>query len=689
MVITDASGAERPDPVSDPFADLDAYVNLPRVAGLWLSPDGTRLVVGAGTPDHTNTRYSTALWDVDRDGRRPARRLTRSVEGESDAAFTPAGDLLFVSARPGPGSDDDHDKRATLWLLPAAGGDPSLLASPAGGVRGVAVSESGTVVFGSAMLPSATDAESDTELRTQRKDKAITAVLHEQYPVRFWDRTLGPDHTRLLTAALDGPAPIEPRDVTGHVGNALDDESTWDIAPDGATIVTRWSVGEPGGSERRTIVAIDVATGERRTLADDADHDFENPRISPDGTQVAMAVNRRITPKDPGDQWVAVVPVAGGEIRHLTQSWDRWPKELRWAPDGRELLVTADHHGRTPVWRVDVATGDVTRLTLDDGAYVDVRVSPDGERVYALRYAMDSPPRPVRIAMDGTSTIQYLPGPAEALGLTYEVPGRVREVTTTAADGTEVRGWLALPRGASAESPAPLLLQIHGGPVMNASVWSWRWNPWLHVAKGYAVLMPDFALSTGYGVEFIRRGWGQWGGAPYTDLMTITDAAQTRPDIDETRSAALGGSYGGYMANWIAGHTNRFDAIVTHASVWYLDECNKTSDFAYYFNREMPFDIADANSPHRFADAVTTPMLVIHGDKDYRVPVEQAMRLWWDLAARSTSPDGSSPHKFLHFPDENHWILTPNHAKLWYATVHAFLAHHVLGEEWQRPELLG
>ena len=119
---------------------------------------------------------------------------------------------------------------------------------------------------------------------------------------------------------------------------------------------------------------------------------------------------------------------------------------------------------------------------------------------------------------------------------------------------------------------------IHGGPLGSWNAWTWRWNPWLLVAKGYAVLLPDPALSTGYGQSYIQRGWGGWGRAPYTDLMEITDAAVDRPDIDATRTAAMGGSFGGYMANWVAGQTDRFNAIVTHASLWALDQFGPTTD---------------------------------------------------------------------------------------------------------------
>jgi dipeptidyl aminopeptidase/acylaminoacyl peptidase len=251
---------------------------------------------------------------------------------------------------------------------------------------------------------------------------------------------------------------------------------------------------------------------------------------------------------------------------------------------------------------------------------------------------------------------------------------------------------LALPADASASDPVPLLLWIHGGPLSSWNSWSWRWNPWLMVAKGYAVLLPDPALSTGYGQAMLRRGWGEWGGASYTDLMAITDAAEARPDIDETRVAAMGGSYGGYMANWVAGHTDRFRAIVTHASLWALDQFGPTTDEAGYWLREMTPQMALDNSPHLHADAIRTPMLVIHGDHDYRVPIGEALRLWWDLVSRHPGDgDGSGetlPHRFLYFPDENHWILTPQNAAVWYETVLAFLDHHVLGADWETPDLL-
>ncbi|HUG86742.1 MAG TPA: prolyl oligopeptidase family serine peptidase, partial [Euzebya sp.] len=176
--------------------------------------------------------------------------------------------------------------------------------------------------------------------------------------------------------------------------------------------------------------------------------------------------------------------------------------------------------------------------------------------------------------------------------------------------------------------------------------------------------------------------------APYTDLMALTDATVGRPEVDETRTAAMGGSFGGYMANWVAGHTDRFDAVITHASLWALDQFGPTTDAYHYWRRELSPQMSSDNSPHLHVDAITTPMLVIHGDKDYRVPVGDGLRLWAELAERHQGPQGTMPHRFLLFPDENHWILKPQHVRIWYQTVFAFLRWHLRGEPWTTPDLL-
>jgi dipeptidyl aminopeptidase/acylaminoacyl peptidase len=439
----------------------------------------------------------------------------------------------------------------------------------------------------------------------------------------------------------------------------------------------------PAGRRSR-VVLTETATGETRVLVDDPLADVSVPRFSPDSASLVCVRETRSTYAEPPDYTLLLVDLPGGAARELTAGFDRWPSAPQFSADGTAVYFLADDDGRHAIFRAPVTGGAPVRLTAD-GAYSDLQVARDGSALYALRSAHDSPPLPVRL--DPAAPMQdpaALPSPG-ALG---PMPGALHEVEATAGDGARVQSWLVLPDGASAESPAPLVLWIHGGPLMSWNSWSWRWCPWVLAARGYAVLMPNPALSQGFGLDFVRRGWGEWGGAPYTDLMAAVDAAGQRPDVDAARTAAMGGSFGGYMANWVATRTDRFRAIVTHASLWDLDSFTGTTDAAYYWEKEWGDPLREPkryeqNSPHRYADAIRTPMLVVHGDKDYRVPIGEALRLWYDLQKRGI------PSKFLYFPDENHWVLTPGNAQVWYETVLAFLAHHLRGEEWKRPELLG
>lgn len=667
------TAAPDPNPVSPtPFHDLDEFLSLPRVSGLAVSRDGARVVTTVATLNDTRTEFVSALWELDPAGREPARRITRGVTGESAPEFTDDGDLLFLAARP---TADDDKPPQSLWCLPVAGGEAYEMCQMPGGVDGVA-SAGGATVVASSMLPSAVDIDADERLRTARKDNKVSALLHTGYPVRAWDHDIGPARTHLFDADAK-------RDVTPDPGDALRD-SQFDVSPDGGFVVASWNVPAPGAALRSTLVHIDVNTGDRAVIVDDPESDAGFPAIAPDGTSVAYLRETLSTPHHAPRITLSLLHF-GEEPRELTAHWDRWPTSVTWSADGSTLLVTADDDGRGPIFAVDPQTGAVRTLVSDDYTYTDVRAAPGGV-IFALRSSYAAPQHPVRIDPDGTITVlDCVPLPS--------LPGTLTEIEATAADGQRVRSWLVLPEG---DHPAPLLLWIHGGPLASWNAWHWRWNPWLMAARGYAVLLPDPALSTGYGQEFIQRGWGAWGFAPYTDLMAATDAACAHPRIDETRTAVMGGSFGGYMANWIAGHTDRFAAIVTHAGLWALDQFGATTDGSYWWSREMTPKMASANSPHLFVSDIRTPMLVIHGDKDYRVPIGEALRLWYDLLSRSGLPAadsgpeaGTTQHRFLYFPSENHWILSPQHAKLWYQVVLGFLNLHVLGQDADVPELLG
>ncbi|MEU7480965.1 S9 family peptidase [Lentzea sp. NPDC042327] len=664
------------------FASFESYNSTPRLASLALSPDGTRLVTVVSSLAPDGKTWQGALWEVDPTGERDATRLTYSTKSDAAPVFAPDGSLLFLSKRPDPLTKPDEAKDKTaLWRLPVRGEAAEVL-RPGGGVGQVRVAGETLLLTSYAHRLVEFGGEDDAK-RKAREDAGVTAILHESYPIRYWDSDLGPSYPRLFSVPLDRPAAEHVTALSDDSESRLSDEDIA-LSPDGRWAVHGYAVDVSAAYGRRTelrLVATDGSSS--RVIASEEGFSFFDAAFTHDSSAVIAIRFRESTADAPYRSSLVRIDLADDSITPLAPDFQEEPAHPVVSPDSSAVFFVASHLGHQPVWRLDLATGEVTKLTLS-GYYSDVVVSPDGETLYALRNSVDHPPQPVRFASTGADQD---PARLPAPGALTSVPGTLTEVSTVVADGRTVRAWLVLPDGASADSPAPLLLWVHGGPVMSWNGWTWRWNPWLMAARGYAVLLPDPALSTGYGPDFIAAGWGRWGAEPYTDLMAITDVTVERPEIDGSRTAAMGGSFGGYMANWIATQTDRFRAIVTHASLWHLDAFSGATDDSYFWMREMGDPITRpervlANSPHLRVADIKTPMLVIHGDKDYRVPIGEGQRLYFDLVRHGITA------KYLYFPTENHWILTPGNSRVWYETVWAFLAEHVLDQEWERPELL-
>jgi dipeptidyl aminopeptidase/acylaminoacyl peptidase len=670
--------------------DFERYLTLPRLSGLRLSPDGRRLVLAIGGVHVSGTKMASALWQVDPAGVEPPRRLTRAAAGESGAAFLPDGSLLFTSARPDPDAKEpEAEPQAALWLLPADGGEARLLAAPRGGADTVVSARDARVAaFTAALYPGAASLEADAEREKARKDAGVEALLFERYPIRHWDHYLGPRERHLLAFAPpereDEPVPT-PRDLLPEPADGLE-EMGFDVTADGATVVA--AVRDLHALRRPSaeLVALDVATGTRRTLVGDGAW-YDAPVCSPDGTRVACVREELGDPDHAERAMLWLLDLASGEGRDPLPGLDLWPHGIAWAPDSSAVFFLADQAGHTAAFRLELATGEVTCLVAE-GQLSDLCPSPDGRLVYALRSTLRVPNEIVRFdARAANQTPEVVPSPA-LTEAALEAPGSVTRIEGHASDGAAIGAWLVLPPGASAAQPAPLIVFVHGGPLGSwLNGWQWRWNAQLLAARGYAVLLPDPAISTGYGQAFIQRGWGRWGEEPYTDMIATVEAAVARPEIDATRTALMGGSFGGYMANWVAGQTDRFRCIVTHASLWELRGFHGTTDTGAWWELEMGDPYRDPSryvdySPALHLDAIRTPMLVIHGERDARVPISEAWRLWTDLQRHGV------PSRFLYFPDENHWVLKPQNARLWYATVLAFLDEHVLGKPWQRPDLV-
>ena len=674
--------------------DFDHFVALPRLSGLRCSPDGSRLVVCVQTPAPDGKVLLSSLWELDPDGGRPAQRLTSPAEGVGNAAFLPDGSLLFTSCRPDPAAPENAEKRdqAALWLLPPGRGEPRLLLAPDGGIDGLRVARAArTVALAARVFRGAPSLEVDAERARGRKDAGVSAMLFEGYPIRHWDHHLGPRERHLLAMGIPGleaEAVPAPRDLTPEAGASLDahDELGFDMTPDGRTVVATVASHADLTHPSADLVAFDAATGQARTLTP-GDAVYEDPACSPDGTAVACVRTALWDPDHAQEPRLWLVELATGRGRELAPSADLWPHAPTWSPDGSAVFFLSDRQGSGAVFRLDVASGEVACLSAS-GTMSDLCQSPDGSCLYGLRSTLRAPGQVVRLhPRTPDQRPAVIPSPAvdeEAAG----APGRTERIEGRASDGTPIGAWLVLPADASPEHPAPLVVFVHGGPLGSwTDGWHWRWNPQVLAERGYAVVLPDPAFSTGYGQAMVQRGWGRWHEAPFTDMLAAVDAAVARPDIDAARTALMGGSFGGYMANWVAGHTDRFRCIVTHASLWELRGFHGATDDGNVWELEFGDPYRDPGryleqSPSNAIGSIRTPMLVIHGELDQRVPISEALRLWTDLQRHGVES------KFLYFPDENHWVLKPQNARLWYQTVLAFLDHHVLGAAWERPDLL-
>lgn len=660
------------DPGTTAYHDPSALARQARTVELVLSPDGRRLV--ATVQQAEGGRFVPALWAIDPEGLREPRRLTHSSRGERRPRFTPQGELLFLSER------DRVQPGLQLWRLPEQG-EARVIARHPGGLKGFAVASSkGTIAYSAGLLPGASDAESSGQLRRARRAAGVDAVLYEGGAIRYLDRYLGPEEPHLFL--MRDPDCDSPADLGGlGLGWATGADAA--LSPDGTRIAySRNVVGRVPDENRVVVVVADSDTGEPVRVIDGLRQLHYAPRFTADGGAVVCHREVQGTYDQPPGETLVRADLATGKVTVLLEGGEHWPSEVVVSPlpgDGT-VWFTADQRGRKPLFRRDPG-GTVTQLTAS-GAYRGLCVSPDAQTLYALRSSLDSPPHPVRLdAAEPGQEPTALPAP----GAIDQPPGTLTEVCAEADDGFGLRAWLALPAGARPGKPAPLLVCLHGGPHASWSAWSWEWNPWTFVSRGYAVLMPDPALSTGYGHRMLERGWGEWGGQPYRDVIALTDAVEGRDDIDSARTCLAGASYGGYLANRIATRTQRFKAIVSCAGQWDLRSYQSGTDSPWQAQRLFGDPLTqperyESDSPSLDAASLRTPMLVTHGGRDHRVPVAQSAALFQDLQRYEV------PAKFLYFPNENHGITSPGNLALRYTTILDFLDHHVLGKPWRPPE---
>ncbi|BBD98353.1 S9 family peptidase [Sphingobium amiense] len=645
-----------------PFTPAD-MVSLNRVAAPAVSPDGRWLAYQLRTTDLAANRGRTDLYllDIGRAGQTP--RLIASVPDRNEAApvFSPDGASLYYQSD---ASGDDQ-----LWRVALAGGEPVQITKAPGGISGFLISPDGTRVALWADRP--VGAKTIDDVKPDAPKDAGTGRVYDQLFVRHWDRWADGQRSQVFVMPLSGGPAVS---VMGSlVGDAPSkpyggaEELAW--SRDGRTLF--FTLREAGRIEPLStnldifsVPADGSAAPVNLTAANEATDTM--PAVSPDGKWLAYAAMKR--PGYESDRLVLMLRnIATGETKPLTEGWDRSVGSVAWDADGKGLLVTANDVLDNPVFRVDAASGKVTRLT-GRGHAASVVPLPKGGFVYALDsiqspadfWKMPAKGRPARLT---SVNAQKLDGVDDV---------SVERFSFKGANGDTVWGQIVKPLNPSASGAAPKLpvaFLVHGGPQgsFNDS-WSYRWNPKAFAAHGYAAVIVDFHGSTGYGQAFTDSINRDWGGKPLEDLkLGLAAAAAKDAQVDAGNACALGASYGGYMMNWIEGQwPDGFRCIVQHDGVF-------DARAMAYETEELWFDEWEHGGPYYEQAAEyekwnpvnhvarwKTPMLVVTGEKDFRIPYTQGLAAFTALQRRNI------PSKLLVFPDENHWVLKPRNSLQWY-----------------------
>jgi dipeptidyl aminopeptidase/acylaminoacyl peptidase len=655
---------------------VEDHIKLRRVSGLASSPDGRWLAVSVQRLDLDGTKYVSDLWKLPTDGG-PAVQLTRGESKDVAPAFRHDGALAFLSNRQ-PNEvkpDEDAEKRMQVWLLPPEGGEPKQLTDEPLGVEAFKFAADADRLVLFAPMLAGVEHDKQRETAAERAKKGTSVRNFRRQPVRHWDHWLhqNPDraNTHLILCKADGTDRV---DLTPDVTTELSIEPHLDISADGKRALVIWRAQSDDRVGDHKLVVFDLDARTHKVMPQGANTDNDSAHFSPDGKTIAVVRSTRSAKKVVRPTLMLVDE--SGNARELALDWDRWPHLNDWTSDGRKLLVTADDDGIVPVFAVDVQSGKVERLTSREhtGSHADIHALPQGGFVCSRSSLLDAPECYVHDGRPDTA--------ARALArLSNFTPAsdwaEVESITTTSTDGTPIQSWITRPKKPGKH---PVLLWIHGGPIgMSGDGWHWRWNSLLAVAQGYTVVQPNPRGSTGFGQEFVQGIWGNvWGDQCYRDLMAVTDALEKRSDMDPTRIMAMGGSFGGYMTNWIGTQTERFRCLITHASIVTMAQFTGTTDHPAWWYLEMggenPYtDPAgyDRFAPIRHITKWKTPTLIIHGELDYRCPLGEALNLFEALQYHGVDSE------LAVFPDENHWILKPRNIVAWYDNVLGFIGKHM------------
>ena len=643
-----------------PHLTAEALWSIPRVG----VPDavGDTIVVPVTTYPSEPGKGTTRIYRVPLDGSAPIG-LTGPSTSSSKPSLSPDGRrLAFVRA---------VEERSQIHVMAVDGGEAEPVTTLPLGVLGMRwFPDSRRMLVAADLFAEGPTLEETARIRDEREKRNVSALTTDVAVFRYWDRWLTEGRHPHLFLVEPGEEPVDltPESTRwmrwDNTGDPIDDLA---VSPDGREVAACFDVSESPHRELRwSLFTIDVASGDEIELTPDVTGHVSSPRYTPDERYLiyGATVDRhfyadrvRLMRRDRSN----------GSAVELTDGWDRSPSG--WSVDDTSVVMVAEDDGRQPLWELPVDGGEPRRLG-DEGTLSSPARLTD-RRIVAAHNAIDSPPELVLIDSEGTHRLTSFT--AEALhGI--DLP-EVEEFHFEGAGGDNVQGWIVRPGGVS--SPAPLVHMIHGGPHGTfGDTWHWRWNAATFCGGTRLAALVNFHGSTGFGQGFAECIRGEWGDLPATDVEKATDHLIDAGVADPDKIAITGGSYGGYMVSWLISQTDRYRCAIAHAAVTSLPgmyASDITSGRKYAYGAEVWEDLDRVNrwSPAAHAAGYTTPTLVIHGERDYRVPVTQGLEFYGVLQAKGIDS------RLVYYPDENHWILSQGNSIHWYGEVTAWLERHI------------
>lgn len=665
-----AAGAQTTEKRAITFSDLIA---IHRVGDPQISPDGQWIAYSVATPDLNANKTSQQIWIVPVAGGE-SRQLTHDGNNERPRWSPDGKKIAFVSSR---------DGTPQIFSISPEGGEPTPLSFLSTGADTEYWSPDGKwIAFVSRVYPDCPDDACNARRDQEQQSNRVKAHVYEKLLYRHWTDWWDGKRSHLFIAPSNGGAA---RDLTPGADYdvppfSLDQPEAIAFSPDSLELC--FTANTDKDEARSTngdlfTVPISGATAPKRITSNPAD-DW-GPEYSPDGKSIAYRA--QMQPGYESDRWrLMLYDRSSGKSTDLSENFDRNVESPLWSPDSKTIYFQTEEKAEAPIYAITAGPGNTPKPILAGTFNGDLSISADGHTLVFTRSSLAMPAE-VFIANSDGSGARQITHQNNALLSTLDLPA-AEPFWFAGAGGTQVEGLLLRPPHFDPSKKYPLLFLIHGGPQGEwDDSWGYRWNPQVMAAPGYVAVMINPRGSFGYGHKFTEEISRDWGGKVYEDLMKGVDAALAKyPFIDGSRMAAAGGSYGGYMTDWIATHTGRFKCLISHAGPWDETAMYGATEELWFMEWEFggtPWtnpELYRKWSPSEYEAALgkfKTPTLVIGGELDFRVPYTQDLEFFTALQRQGV------PSKLMIFPDEGHWVLKPQNSEFWYKTFLGWLAKYL------------